>query len=994
VKRLTLLVLVFSSLSLQATGVRGQWRWWFLASTTDSTAIQLYSKIEERYLYSSDLKVLREDLVSLYSRLADTIENQSDAQTAALLIRLYHYSASRPYATANYCERIARKLGSFVLNGIDKGISDEVRFDLMIAAGLAVDVLLRASDYPSLHDTEIDSRIAAIRSVYRLSGVSMHKRHRMFLQAFDAGTKHIEYSGVRDSALCMKLMRTVGMQLDSISVYERLAPLSQEAPLLSRVSKTLQIRMYRDSDLVPFGLNVAEQFALQVHLIQDVNNVEYPELRLRSSVYQFIDHYGHSNGTVRNLFSGLDLFSRLLTSDMSVPGRSLILRDSAAMHHMVQDYQHRYGVVSTDAISSLFRELEERKQHYSVSYEQIYPLFHDTVVWYGDSQHRIEKLLDDLSVDIYLPLRRALVYKLYGQYDLYEKEVVSVLQMITHRHYRIELLWRTTELCVLNGDYLKAGNEHESTKRLLFINSIARDYLHDIEQYTTAFATTLKLMTARNMVNATNLMLLSQKYRNVLIGNNVYGEAQLDSIGAVMFYDKCRSTTITRDWHSSIRQIADNHLHSQRNQMVDLIRTMQRWNEDSPMARYVVGDAPIEPQVMRYLEQLSSMVNLYESYGQVNTTHHATTKWQPKPDQVYLLAVRYPAIHNVMIAPHAADNDTMYRWAFLVCTSDAKVYRDNVADNLINQSIAIKRRALEYGVNVATALDTLFYSLVSDVSGFTRRKLVFVPESELYGYNPYLIRYGDELIVNKIDIAVATKLSATSAVSYRPSKVSILKVNPDDLLMSNDELKSIEDVFSKSSIQVETIEDVANERDLARRMAPSDIIHIASHALQSDLISKSRSDASLREIIRNDDVANLAKMIWSPLIQYRPTTSADGPLYGDGYLSPIEIDWYSIKLSQMVFLSTCQTVTETSVIGEPPDGLLRVLFNSGVECVVTSTIAVPDKYAPDYSVAFYRHLIQNGDPHLSASMVVRDGIKSGMNLFSYGMYYPISFSVE
>ncbi len=992
--RLALLTLIVSSLSLHATSIREEWRWWFLASTTDSATIELYNKVEERYLYVSDLQVLRRDLEAVYKRLADTIVNQSDAQTAALLIRLFHYSAARPFATAKLCDTIGRSLGTFIVAGRDSNTSDEVRFDLIVAAGLAADVLQRVDDYPGITVDEVNDRIAAIRSVYRLNAMSTQKAHRLFLQAVDAVTKQLEYSSASDSLLSLRLAQSVGVKLDSMSKVGSSMHINSELTILNRVAAVLKVRIYRSGNMVTMGFNAAALFGKQIAQIPQIGVTEYPEVRLRSSVNQFIDHYGHSVGIVRELFSGLDHFSRLLTYDLSVPGRSLSLRDRATTQYVLQDYAYRYGTPDNLAIDSSYRELERRKEQYDLCYGTLHPLLLDTITKSASSNCGIDDVLDNVCVDTYLPIRRALVYKLYGQIDQYVNELVGTLWLITNKRSQIVLLWRTCELLLQNGDYMKVDNEFETVKRLLLINRIAKAYVNDIEHHTPAYATTQKLVAGRNVANITTMVLLSRGYRQVLLDNDIFRHDQLDSIGFAIFLSKSSSTANTREWHSSIRQMIVDNQQGDANVVVGLVKTLQRWNEEPPLAPYVSGDLALEPGVVRYIEQLSSLVNLYESCGQVSTPIRPPVKWEPKADRVYIIALRYPTLNNVFIASFDGTSDSIYKWAFVVRTSDTMHYLDDIDDSVISQSVEAKRRALSYGINESTALDTLLYSLIVDASGLSKRQLVFIPEEKIYGYNPYLIRFGSEMLIDKIDIAVATKLTGESVSLKPPSSISILKTDLNDLYKSEDELESIHRLFKMSSIPVKTVEDVKNESDLAVRLAATDVLHIASHALQPDLIGKSRTDSSLRELIRNDDVANVAKMIWSPLIQYRTTTLVDGPLFGDGYLSPIEIDWYNISLSRMVFLSTCQTVTATSVLGEPPDGLLRVLFTSGVECVVTSTMAVPDKYAPDYSACYYQYLIKNGDPHLSASMVVRDGIRTGKSLYSYGMYYPISFSSE
>jgi hypothetical protein len=153
-------------------------------------------------------------------------------------------------------------------------------------------------------------------------------------------------------------------------------------------------------------------------------------------------------------------------------------------------------------------------------------------------------------------------------------------------------------------------------------------------------------------------------------------------------------------------------------------------------------------------------------------------------------------------------------------------------------------------------------------------------------------------------------------------------------------------------------------------------------------------DTTLRELMAADDVGVTARRIWSPLIQYSINTRDTGSMYADGYFSPLEMEVYGIRFQGIVFLSTCQTTTFTGDLWEPPDGILRELFTLGADCIVSSSIAVPDKYAAEYSMAFYRKLTEYGAPHVVATEMVREGVRNGSNVLSYGAYYPIYFETE
>jgi hypothetical protein len=224
------------------------WRWWFLASTTDSATTALYDSIQHRYLHVSDLRVLREDLEPLYIKLSDSVVTESDAQSAALLIRLFHYSAARPKKTATYVDKLSSSLMSYLQSPAAKPFSLEVGIDLYVACDIATSTMINVDAYYEGQHFIDYAKMASVIDARVQNGSVYHlNRFRFLVQSLDAVTKYLEYNGVIDTTLVSELVSKLAPHLDTLDMMRQPdLSLSKEWHILLRHHLAIKARLYRD----------------------------------------------------------------------------------------------------------------------------------------------------------------------------------------------------------------------------------------------------------------------------------------------------------------------------------------------------------------------------------------------------------------------------------------------------------------------------------------------------------------------------------------------------------------------------------------------------------------------------------------------------------------------------------------------------------------------------------------------------------------------------
>lgn len=977
------------------------WRWWFLASTTDSATIALYDKIEDKYLHVSDLRVLREDLEPLYVQLSQSISNESEAQTAALLIRLFHYSAARPYKTAYLSGQVSQRLMEYILDQNPVDFDVQLWMDMWTACDLGVN----AGDPASwVHEVGLSRLLPdVITSAFaRISVTDMQasERYRILLQTVDAITKELEFGMVSDTSYSGAVLTNLYSLMDSISVYARRFDNRWEWRFLGRIRDVLQIRLFRYSETAIY----AEQIAAAVMVDSALNRVCFPEVRLRAAIQSFLEVKGSSEHATFVLSQSDDPFKKLLIHEHAVVGSSQSLRQTSILRAYITDRAVRFSGVDSSYWDEFSRRVQRAIEEYSSCYDAIYP----PLLLQGQEYTRefgcaLSKVMDDLTTDSHLPLRRAMVYLAFGDTLKCMAALDELIALSRKKFFRREAMWRVVDLIIANKLVVKNDAGFGFDQNLVHaMLAITEDYYQMLLIGASEAATVPSLNAVRNTVCALETLLeLNDQHTGYALAEGGYRIVR-NLTFADMHREQARasSTMISRARLNSARARSKIDLSNHGDSLQPAQSVLRRWNESMPLASIVHGDGKLDMSVLTYLGQIGELLGLvaHERRVAAAEVEKDTYPWNPKSDRMYLIAERSPKFHDLLLSRLTDEFDGEQIWRFKLVWADSVMVVLNVEDWRITQSVSRKQHALMYGLNTETFLDTLIYKMVSSLGPRTESRvntLVFVPSELLFSFNPYLITYAGNSLVNQFDIAVATRLHSNSEASVRRDGICTM-LNPlgDELDGVSVEHDSMLKAFKKRDKSLVVLDKVRNELELAECLKQTEILHVNSHAIQGSLESSARDQSEVIELQGKTNIGVIARLIWSPLVQYSATTNNAEVMYGDGYLSPIEYDLYEIHAPKLVYLSACRTVTSTSDKWEPPDGFLRMLFTRGTDCIVSSPIPVADKYAPDYSGQFYEGYLDGLPPHQCASKIVRNGIVHMKNPLSYGAYYPIYFETE
>lgn len=321
----------------------------------------------------------------------------------------------------------------------------------------------------------------------------------------------------------------------------------------------------------------------------------------------------------------------------------------------------------------------------------------------------------------------------------------------------------------------------------------------------------------------------------------------------------------------------------------------------------------------------------------------------------------------------------------------------DIKDSTLVWSLYQKLQGITYGQNVSTSLDSIITSLLRIHErrfGDSYTDIVFMASGVLYAYNFYLVHDNQMRVTDRYDVSIAVRPSVFASNLVMPDTISYLMADNVSLPNVIAEFKLIDSLLRDEGRSADLVEEPINEIEIAKHASAADVFHVSSHAIQPDVYELIKRDSNMRELLAANDVGTMARRMWSPLIQYKSVTRDSGAMFGDGFISPFEMELFGARFKNLVFLSTCQTATLTGDLWEPQDGIIRELFAQGAKCIVMSPVAVPDRYAPEYSSKFYKYLLKTNEPHKAATQIVREGMRTGASAFSYGLYYPIYFETR
>lgn len=971
------------------------WRWWFLAATSDSATIKLYDDVEQKYLTISDLRALREDLEPHYIRLSDTITSASDAQMAALLIRLFHYSTARPYKTAVYTEQIANGLAGFLSGRVDASLSMYQAIDLWTACDLGMNAMLSPDGYEAfLKFQDHQKTIGILHARFQVGGSDSLSRYRCFIQSVDGVTKHLEFNGIRDSAYAAAIVRLLGHFLYEIDTCVRLDTNDRQRFLLSRFSKVLVVRTDDNRNFSAFAESTASGFVYATLLNPQHAPACFPEVRLRSSVSTYFVRRPSTSqdfGALAFNYESYPSFFSVYVESIR-PGLSRLFFDIKQMSQMVTQSPITFSNILADSASNKiasFLQLEALK--YYSCYNSLYPESTSTSsVNQPQSECEGIVLLNNVMLDRHRELRRAMV--LYEMADT--QSVISAIRELIPRSLKSNVDQMSTQ-CFL--EWTLGKNRFSFTDDDIAGLNAAMLTLRYSESVDAS--TNVSPVNASTIVTAARLS-LGRSYRNIWA--TITGKSNRNALMWVfgaMLHQRSRTTSANRELPlPSVDSKASDYKYS--TVFGDSLSVwLREIFEVEHLADFVNGSQGLEKSFIGILSRLSGDLSTHQRFKRMekpidNVT--LSTVWQMQPRTVYLVIDRYVADPSAT-SWNDASSDIDYDWSIHVVALDTALMLWDIPSELVERSLRNRTTSLSYGLNNSTQLDSIIFKMLDDLrisTGKTYTKLIFLPVDILYSYNPMISHFQGRHLVDEFEVSVSTSLRSGASNTIDSIRLQIIKPGDSDLAYARSESEAICDVVRSRDGVASVLSMIENERDLSRQLEQSNVLHISSHASQANLVSDIEEQPLLKELLRRDDIGTIARSMWGPLVQYKSDTRSSGPLYGDGYISPLEMDVYNVKIPKLVFLSTCQTTTQTSDHWEPPDGLIRVSFSRGADCVVTSPIAVPDRYAASYAVDFYDQLSRTKLPHKAANEIIRQGIREGKSVREYGIYFPIYFSEE
>jgi hypothetical protein len=862
--------------------------------------------------------------------------------------------------------------------------------DLLAAADLAANAI---SDYDwyyansELHD--IDKMSGSITDRVRSYNGTPVDAARVYLQTIDGATKYLEYTGAVDSAFARGLDSITYKDFEYIRSSYRNNRDDKRWLICYLVAQTIKIRIsrYVNSAHAEWA---AESFVTECIEHSETLNCSLPDVRLAVNVIQHLVEYPFSEMVQKQLFATIKRKDFLLVFiDLLFPGLSSSFE---SISYIQQERKlHPVSVIITDSLyKSFIFECKKRSAEYYHGPKMDMDYGPDD----SDTNHILRSgigplELDHLVLDKYYLLRLLMHKCASGQ----STDAINLAFAIQKQggesrispavtYYAVKYVLSNVDRLSLNDNqklYFKAAavvNGYTWYERMVkstypWSASVSQSQLHS--QLLSWFYE----IDIENRDNKQYLNLQSEVYKRLLLM-------------------RAASTAVLRNAYPEYS--CDGAQWSSVPIPIEICNGVLEYFEDRNLAENVVGQK-IDEVFLDALQNISWGVNqyfrMYRSYGRAQTIR-AESKWKPNDSTIYIAVDRYRRGREeftLLSDTLAAKN----YWSITALSNDRLYYSRELSDSSMVSMLARKHRALSYGLNESTAIDSIIFDLVerSHVHRKAKAKrIVVLPHGLFYMFNPYLAVHCDRYLADSFDVIVATSIGNKMELSDSQYRIAFLQPEGLDLSDASNEYSRVSDLCIENKWRLLSCDSVNNERELVSALSNANILHISSHAMQANLVTSTVFNKNILEIFGRQDVGVTARRLMSPLIQYKSSTRDTGKLFGDGYISPIEMQLYNLKCPKLVYLNTCQTITATSDACEPPDGILRELFSLGAECIISAPIAVPDRYAASFSAEFYKALGIYGTAYQAVTHIIRSRGAGDRSALSFGSYYPVYFSSD
>jgi CHAT domain-containing protein len=172
------------------------------------------------------------------------------------------------------------------------------------------------------------------------------------------------------------------------------------------------------------------------------------------------------------------------------------------------------------------------------------------------------------------------------------------------------------------------------------------------------------------------------------------------------------------------------------------------------------------------------------------------------------------------------------------------------------------------------------------------------------------------------------------------------------------EIISLNDLFIKSKIKpFMFVNKDASETNLKMISSPS-LLHIATHSFTS-LPNQGDPFMGVLDEFRFGDPMLFNALALSGVNDFN---FWENDLENENdYVSALELSLINLKDTYLAVLSSCESGSGISGIGEGISGFKEALFRAGAQNVILSKHTVSDKVTRDFFVLFYQNLLENSD---------------------------------
>lgn len=175
---------------------------------------------------------------------------------------------------------------------------------------------------------------------------------------------------------------------------------------------------------------------------------------------------------------------------------------------------------------------------------------------------------------------------------------------------------------------------------------------------------------------------------------------------------------------------------------------------------------------------------------------------------------------------------------------------------------------------------------------------------------------------------------------------------------SLNEIITLNDLFNKMNIKSSLyLGEDANEANLKKINSPS-LLHIATHSFTS-LPDQRDPFMGVLDEFRYGDPMLFNALVLSGVndFNYWENDLEDE----NGYVNALELSLLNLADTYLAVLSSCESGSGASGIGEGISGFKEALFRAGANNVILSKHSVSDEITRDFFVLFYKNLIESND---------------------------------